>query len=176
MAEGIVEGLLGGEQETPKIEGVPALGGAETFASAIAAKLAGSDPEVARETSAFLRKQAQLLATQNQLLEDEHALRLVNLRHQPHLLRGQRAGQALRIGFQLFVAAVATTFGIIGAIAIHNAINSRNVVVDPFEVPASLASHGITGTVAASAVLDELTRMKDVTRSDPTVKRDVSGA
>lgn len=176
MAEGIVEGLIGGEPEKPETEGVQALGGAETFASAIAAKLAGSDPEVARETSAFLRKQAQLLATQNKLLEDEHALRLVNLRHQSHLLRGQRVGQALRIGFQLFVAAVATTLGIIGAIAIHDAINSRNVVVDPFEVPASLAGHGITGTVAASAVLDELTRMKDVTRSDPTVKRDVSGA
>jgi hypothetical protein len=60
MAEGMLGGILGDKEEKPEVEAPEALAGAEAFASAVAAKLAGNDPEVARDTSAFLKKQAQL--------------------------------------------------------------------------------------------------------------------
>lgn len=60
MAEGLLAGVLGGEEGKPEVETSEALPGAEAFAAAVAAKLAGDDPEVARDTSAFLKKQTQL--------------------------------------------------------------------------------------------------------------------
>jgi hypothetical protein len=72
MAEGMFGGMLGGEEEKPEVEAAEPLAGADAFAAAVAAKLAGGDPEVARDTSAFLKKQAQLLDTQNRHLEEEH--------------------------------------------------------------------------------------------------------
>ena len=82
MAEGLLGGILGEEDEKPDVETSDALAGAEAFASAVAAKLAGNDPEVARKTVEFLSKQSQLLETQNAQLKDEHAARL-------HFLQGQ---------------------------------------------------------------------------------------
>jgi hypothetical protein len=82
MSEGLLGGMLGEDDEKPDLEAPDALAAAEAFASAVAAKLAGSDPQVARDTSAFLRKQAQLLETQNKHLEDEHVLRIAHLRNQ----------------------------------------------------------------------------------------------
>ena len=61
MAEGLIGGMLGDEDEKPEVEAADALAGAEAFASAVAAKLAGSDPNVARKTEIFLDKQAQIL-------------------------------------------------------------------------------------------------------------------
>jgi tetratricopeptide (TPR) repeat protein len=50
MAEGMLGGALGGEEEKPEVEAPEALAGAEAFAAAVAAKLAGNDPDVARDT------------------------------------------------------------------------------------------------------------------------------
>jgi hypothetical protein len=72
--------------------------GAEAFASAVAAKLAGSDPGVARKTEVFLDKQAQILDTQNEYLKAEHAARL-------HFLQGQaREVDIRRFGLRRAVA------------------------------------------------------------------------
>jgi hypothetical protein len=76
MAEGLLGGISGEEEEKPEVEAPGALAGAEAFASAVAAKLAGNDPEVARKTAAFLDKQTELLETQNEHLKDEHSARL----------------------------------------------------------------------------------------------------
>jgi hypothetical protein len=65
MAEGLLSGIIGNDGEKPDIEAPDALAGAEAFAAAIAARLSGSDPQVARDTSAFLKKQTELLETQN---------------------------------------------------------------------------------------------------------------
>ena len=83
MAKGLLGGILGDEDEKPEVEAPEALAGAEAFAAAVAAKLAGSDPEVARNTSAFLNEQSQLLEMQKEHLKDEHAARLHFLRGQP---------------------------------------------------------------------------------------------
>jgi hypothetical protein len=88
MAEGLLGGMLG-EEEEAEAEAPDALAGAEAFASAVAAKLAGNDPGVARKTEVFLDKQAHLLEIQAEHLEDEHALRLTHLHYQAKLLRGQ---------------------------------------------------------------------------------------
>jgi hypothetical protein len=82
MADGLLGGVLGDEGDKPDVEAPDALVAAEAFASAVAAKLAGNDPEVARETSAFLKMQTQLLEIQVEQLKDEHALRLAHLHHQ----------------------------------------------------------------------------------------------
>ena len=166
MAEGLLGGLLGGEGDKPDAEAPEALGGADGFAAAVAARLSAIDPEVARETSAFLKKQAQLLDTQRRHLEDEHAARL-------HLLGGQarevdirRFGLRLRVSFQVFIALLATVIGIGIAIMIRDAIQSRSVVIDPFDAPPSLAADGINGKVLAAGLLDVLTRIQAATRSN----------
>jgi tetratricopeptide (TPR) repeat protein len=175
MAKGMLGGILGDEEEKPEVEAQETLAGAEAFASAVAAKLAGNDPEVARDTSAFLKKQAQLLETQNRHLEDEHALRISHLRNQLREEKIRRFGLRLRVGFQLFLVLVATVIGIFGAVLIHDAVTSRSVVIEPFETPRTLAERGLTGTVVASGVLDQLTRLQAATRSS-LQRRNLSNA
>jgi tetratricopeptide repeat protein len=156
MAESLVGGMLGGEDERPQVEAPEAVAGAEAFAAAIAAKLAGNDPGVARKTEIFLDKQAQLLETQNKHLEEEHALRVA-------LLRGHRLSQAFRIGFQFFLILVASVIGIGALLMIRNAIEAHDVVIEAFQVPPDLAQRGLTGEVIAKQVLDQLTDMTVVT-------------
>jgi hypothetical protein len=62
MAEGMLGGILGEETEKPEFEAAETLAGADAFAAAVAAKLAGNDPGVARKTEIFLDKQAQMRA------------------------------------------------------------------------------------------------------------------
>ncbi len=177
MAEGLLGGVLGEGGEKPEIEAPEALAGAEAFAAAVAARLSAGDPEVARDTSAFLKEQTQLLKVQKEHLSDEHALRLAHLAHQSHLLLGQRLGQAIRLAFQVVIALVVIVIGVGIAVMLHDAFTSNSVVLDAFEAPAALAARGVTGTVVASDVLDELTRLQDATRTYVTdEKRSLSNA
>ena len=82
MAEGLLGGILGNEDEKPEVEVPEALAGADAFAAAIAAIASRQDPGVARKTEEFLSDQSQLLKVQKQHLEDEHALRVAHLRNQ----------------------------------------------------------------------------------------------
>jgi hypothetical protein len=102
MADGVLSGIVGEEDEKSDVEGSNALAAAEAFASAVAAKLAGNDPGVARKTEAFLDDQSQLLKTQNQHLKAEHAARLHFLQGQAREVDIRRFGLRLRVGFQLF--------------------------------------------------------------------------
>jgi tetratricopeptide (TPR) repeat protein len=178
MAEGLVGGILGGEEEKPEVEAPEALAGAEAFAAAVAAKLAGNDPEVARDTSAFLKKQTQLLDTQNKHLEDEHPLRLAHLGNQLREESVRRLGLRLRVGFQLFLVLVAIVIGVGIVVMLRDAFRSHSVVIDAFETPAALASRGVTGTAVASGLLDELTRLQQASRSTEQnkQKRDLANA
>jgi tetratricopeptide (TPR) repeat protein len=175
MAEDLLGGILGQEDERPEVEASEALAGAQGFAAAVAAKLSGNDPAVARQTVEFLSEQTQLLRVQKEHLKGEYAARL-------HLLQGQarevdlrRLGLRLRVGFQLFVVLVACIIGIGLAIMIRDAITSRRVVIEPFHAPPGLASRGIDGAVLAGGLLDELGRLQDATRSSASA-RDLSGA
>ncbi len=177
MAEGLLGGVLGEEEEKAQAEATEARAGAEAFAAAIAAIASRQDPKVADRTAEFLLEQTQLLKEQKEVLRDEHALRVVHLRHQSHLLRGQRLGQAIRLAFQVVIALVVIVIGIGIAVMLHDAFTSHSVVIDAFEAPAALVTRGVTGTVVANDVLDELTRLQDATHTAVTdLKRSLSNA
>ncbi len=177
MAEGLLGGVLGEEEEKAQAEATEARAGAEAFAAAVAAIASRQDPKVADRTAEFLLEQTQLLKEQKEVLRDEHALRVVHLRHQSHLLLGQRLGQAIRLAFQVVIALVVIVIGIGIAVMLHDAFTSHSVVIDAFEAPATLSARGVTGTVVANDVLDELTRMQDATHTAVTdLKRSLSNA
>lgn len=177
MTEGLLGGVLGNEDEKPETEAPGTLAGADAFAAAVAARLSASDPEVARDTSVFLKKQAQLLETQNEHLKDEHALRLEHLAHQRQLLRGQRISQAIRISFQILIALLVLAVALGIAAMLHRAFTSHEVVIDTFDAPAGLAARGVTGSVVAGDVLDALTGLQnDTTGTAATFERNLSNA
>jgi tetratricopeptide (TPR) repeat protein len=175
MPESLLGGILGDEDDKPEVEAPEALAGADAFAAAIAAIASRQDPGVARKTEEFLSDQSHLLKIQADHLKDEHALRLAHLRYQSDLLRRQRLGQTLRIGFQLFIALVATVIGVGGAVMIRDAVTSRRVVIEPFHAPPDLTARGIDGAVVAAGLLDQLTRLQDATHSS-SAARDLTGA
>jgi hypothetical protein len=166
MAEGLIGGIFGGEDEKPEVEAPEALANAEAFAAAVAARLSASDPEVARDTSAFLKKQTQLLETQNKHLEEEHPARLHYLRGQAREVDIRRFALRLRVGLQIFLVLVATVVGIGALIMIRDAIADHGLVVEAFSVPPDLARDGLTGEVVATRFLDKLQAMQTATMSD----------
>jgi tetratricopeptide (TPR) repeat protein len=158
MAEGLLGGIVGGEEGKPEVEAPETLAGAEAFAAAVAAIASRQDPQVARDTSTFLKGQSRLLDIQAKHLEEEHPLRLA-------VLRGQRMGQIFRIGFQLFLVFAATAV-VIGFVAmIRDAIGATGVVIEAFQVPPDLAQRGLTGQVIAKQILDHLADMQATTKS-----------
>lgn len=159
-------GILGEEDEKPDVEASATLAGTEAFAAAVAARLSASDPEVARDTSTFLKRQARLLEIQAEHLNEEHSARLHFLQGQAREVDIRRFGLRLRVGFQLFVALVATAFGIGLAVLIWDATTSRRVVVDAFHTVPSAQTRGIDGVALASGLLDELNRLQEATRTD----------
>jgi tetratricopeptide (TPR) repeat protein len=166
MAEGLIGGILGGEDEKAEVEVPEALASAEAFAAAVAARLSAGDPEVARDTSAFLKKQTQLLETQNRHLEEEHPARLHYLRGQAREVDIRRFALRLRLAFQIFVILVATVIGIGVLIMIRDAIADHGLVVEAFSVPPDMAKDGLTGEVVATRFLDKLQAMQTATASD----------
>jgi len=164
VAEGLISGVLG-EDEKPEIEAIETAVAVEAFASAIVAKLSGSDPEVAKRTVEYLADQSQLLKLQKKHLEEEHWARLHHLQGQAKEVDLRRFGLRLRVAFQVFIALFVSLLGIGGLVVLHDAISSQAVVIEPFEVPPSLANKGLTPKVIAAALLDELVKMQSSTRS-----------
>jgi tetratricopeptide (TPR) repeat protein len=165
MAEGLLGGILGEEDEKPDVEAPDALAGAEAFAAAVAARLSGNDPGVARKTEAFLVEQTELLKVQKEHLKDEHEARLHYLRGQAREVDIRRFGLRLRIGFQLFLTLLATAIAIGLIVMVRDAVTSRSVVIDSFDAPPALAASGLSGRVVAAGLLDVLTRIQAANRS-----------
>lgn len=175
MADGLLGAALGDEDEKPEVEAPDALAVAEAFASAVAAKLAGNDPEVARHTCAFLQEQTQLLEVQRKHLKEEHALRIAHLGNQLNEETVRRFGLRLRVGVQLFIVLIATVIGIGVAVMIHDAVTSRSVVIDPFETSPNLVTQVPSGKIVAAGLLDVLTRIQSASRSNAQ-RRSLSNA
>jgi tetratricopeptide (TPR) repeat protein len=175
VAEGILGGILGEEEEKAEQEGHAAPAGAEAFAAAIVAIASRQDPQVALDTSLFLREQSALLRIQKHNLDEEHGMRLAHLRNQLSEENVRRLGLRLRVGFQLFIALVAAIVIVGMAVVLHDAFTSRSVVVEPFDTPPALLSGGLNGKVVAAGLLDELARLQDATRSS-AIKRRLSNA
>ncbi len=155
MAEGLLEGILGGEEE--KIDRT--VSGAEPLASAIATNLASQSPEVAAETVAFLRQQTSVLRLQEKNLEAEYEF--FESEAGPRLL-----ALRLRTGFQIFMALVATVIGIGFAVMIRDALTSRSVMVDAIEIAPNIAAQVPSSQILSAGLLDVLTRIQAATRSN----------
>ena len=172
MAEGVFEGLLGGEDETSGGEIAPGANvGGEAFAAALAADHAKHDPAVARAAKRFLDRQAKLIDAQTEELVEQRPLRLRHLKSQSRegeLRRfGLRLRNGLQVGFGLIVAAVA--MGVV--VMVFDAFNTQAVVVEPFDAPPALAARGLTGKVVAGGVLDVLTRLQSATRASSSARQ-----
>jgi tetratricopeptide (TPR) repeat protein len=154
MAEGLLDGVLGGEEE--KID--PTEGGTEPMVAAVAANLASQNPEVAAETVAMFRKQTEVLEVQKQKLEAEY--QFFEAEWNPRLL-----ALRLRTGFQVFFALFATVIGIGLAIVIYQAVQSRSVVIDPIDIAPNLSAEVPSSRILAAGLLDVLTRIQAATRT-----------
>jgi hypothetical protein len=117
MAEGLLNGILGGDAEE---KAAAKEAGPEAFAAAVASSAAKETPEVAAKTVAFFDKHIEVLEIQRKTLEREHEFFEAELG--PRLL-----GVRLRAGFQVFALLVATVIGIGAAIMIRDAITSRRL-------------------------------------------------
>ena len=156
MAEGVLGGILGGEE---KEKTASARAGTEAFAAAVATNIANHSPEVAAKTAAFFEEQTELVKAQRRSVETEHEY--FQVEWGPRLL-----ALRLRTGFQIFFALFATVIGIGLAIVIYEAVQSRSVVIDSFSAPPSLAADGLNGQVLASGLLDVLTRIQAASRTN----------
>ncbi len=167
MAYGLLGGILGGEDDKSDATASASstLAAAEAFASAVAAKISGNDPEVARKTVDFLNEQTQLLKAQKEFLKDEHALRLAHLRNQVRAENTRQIGMRVRIGLHAVLALVALGIAIGAAIMIHDAVRSRSVVIDAFDISPNVAAQVPSGKIVAAGLLDVLTRIQSATRS-----------
>ena len=175
MPEGVLGGMLGDEDEAPEAESSETPAGAEAFAAAVAAKLSGADPEVARRTCEFLTSQSRLLEVQAEHLVDEHALRMARLRNQLGDEGVRGFGLRLRVGMQIFLILVCTVIGIGAALMLRDAIRSRSIVIDGFEVSPALAGQALNGRIVAAGLHDQLTRLQAATRTS-VQKREIASA
>ena len=118
MAEDLLGGLLGGEEEAAEAEDGDARSEAGAFAAAVAADQAKYDPGVARAIE-------RLLEAETAEIEEQRALRLRHLQHQSH------EGKLRRFGLGLLVMLV-------------GAFRARSVAVEPFDAPPALAARGLS--------------------------------
>lgn len=113
----------------------------------IAMKAVASGADQHASARAVLEKHAGLLEVQTRREQEEWVL-----------LRLQRVTRLL------FIGATAALLLAVGG-SLWAASQSRSLIVEPFSVPASLASRGVTGEVVAARVLDQLAHMQRVTAS-----------
>jgi tetratricopeptide (TPR) repeat protein len=165
MAEGIIGGALGEEEERPEVEAPEGPSGAEAFAASIAAIASRQDPQVARDTSAFLQEQTKLLKLQSEYIEIEHTLRMAHLRNQVKEENVRRLGLRLRVSFQFLMAFVSAAIALGLLVMINDSVTSRGVVIDLFDVPPAPATTGLNGKVVAAGLLDVLTKIQAASRS-----------
>jgi tetratricopeptide (TPR) repeat protein len=166
---GGISGILGTGSESPAEGSSPdSPTSLDPTAAALASEAAKNDPELARAATAYFRNQSHLVEIQAEHL---HEQRIVNLQ----LLKLKRLGERLRVGLQVFVILAATAIGLGVVMLVRDAATSRRVVIEPFHAPPGLAARGIDGTIIASGLLDQLSRLQDATRSS-SAARDLTGA
>jgi tetratricopeptide (TPR) repeat protein len=175
VPEGLLGGILGGEEEKAEADATAARASAEAFAAAVAADQAKQDPGVARATERFLDRQASLLKAQEDELSEQRALRLSHLKSQSREGKLRRFGQRIRNGMQVFTALLFTVVGVGLCVMVYDAFTARSVVVEPFDTPPALLARGLSGKVVAGGLLDELSRLQTATRS-ASAKRQLSNA
>ncbi len=174
MADDLLGGVLGGEDEQPDSEASQALTGAEAFAAATASRLTGDDPGVARKTEVFLEKQALLLDTQRQHLQDEHASRLIHLRLTVSAAKRKRYADYMRNGFYTCIALIALGVLLAAIRMTAEAMRDHGLVVENFTVPSDFAARGITSQALAEDLASRVAAIRATTnRHSLTYSSDV---
>ena len=107
---------------------------------------------------AVLEKQARMLDAQLEHMHEQRELTLSRL-------RWSRFSDRMKAALQLMTAFIGLLIAMGVGGAVWDAVHADSVVVDPFQTPPSLVAQGLNGTVVASGLLDELTRMQSETRS-----------
>jgi hypothetical protein len=153
MAEsGAVSEILGVDTE-PAAEGPVAETPVDPTAAAIAAEAAKSDPVLAQEASAYFREQSHLIEVQTEHLHEQRAVNL-------SLLKLKRFDERFKVGLRAFVILIATVIGIFGVLLVHDAVKSRSVVIEPFEISPVLATQSLNERNVAAGLLDRQTQLQ----------------
>ncbi len=140
----------GGESRPEENIGTQPSGGTATWAVLGAASR--------RKADAFLDEQMILTRLQVKELSEEAVLRHWSL-------RVRHVSDVLKLGFELAVAFLVVVFAVgVGAV-IWQATHASGLVIESFDVPASMADKGLTGQVVADKILDRLTTMQNSTDS-----------
>jgi tetratricopeptide (TPR) repeat protein len=161
MAEGIVEGLLGAEEEFEGDESqVEAI--ADPVAVAVAMDAAKYDPELAHKAGEYLDRQRELVVHTLKHFDEERHL-------QVQAAKRKRISDILKISLQVVLAFIGIALAVGFGDLVLSAIRSRSVVVEEFKAPPSLAPMGLSGEVVATGVLDELQRLQNATRGVGTL-------
>jgi tetratricopeptide (TPR) repeat protein len=163
---GVIESVVGGgDAEAAEAEKTSGL---DPLAAGLAAQAATAGAPLAPGLEAYLEKQRMFVELQTgHLLEQGDIL----LSH----LKLRRAIDLVRLGLQLFFVLIFTALGVAGLWLVKDAVSSSSVVIETFDVPPELAARGVTGKVAASGLLRELTRLQAATRGSAQ-KRHLAGA
>lgn len=166
MAEGVLDGLLGGEAEGQEEQRRDARLDPLAAVAAFLASASGAplDPKLA----GYLDAQTKLAQLEAHHFDQERELAIAAAVR-------KRFSDRLRIAFQLLLALVITAIALGFVVMFHDAFTARSVVVDAFEAPPALAARGLTGQVVAEGLLDRLTQLQAATRGS-LAKRNITNA
>ncbi len=165
MADELFDGILGGDDDKSESAASEPTAGAEAFAAAIAARLSGSDPGVARKTEVFLEKQARLLDLQAQHLEDEHTSRLTHLRLTVGAAKRKRYADYMRNALYTCIALLVIGVLLAAVRMTVEAISDHGLVVEDFTVPSDLAARGVTSQALAEDLASRVAAIRAFTNS-----------
>jgi tetratricopeptide (TPR) repeat protein len=166
VAEGLVEGLLGGEAE--ESEAKRRASKLDPLAAAAILQASAKGAKLHPVLTTYLEEQTRLTRLEAHHFEEERELGI-------GAAKRKRLSDQLRIAFQLLLALIVTAIGVGLVVMIHDAFTSRSVVIDPFSAPPALAARGLNGQVVGAGVLDRLTQLQASTRSN-SIKRHISNA
>jgi tetratricopeptide (TPR) repeat protein len=153
------------EHEAGSAAGGAAPPAAATAALALALQSDGPDGALGRETRAWLERQSALAEVELRHLEHEKELAIAAAKRRRYLDRLHMVGvTALAV---LGVGAVA-----IGINEIWQAAHDRGIVLDTASTPEALAAQGLTGTVLADQLVNEIGRIRAIADADSFASSD----
>lgn len=165
MADGgPLEGVLGGS-EAEDAQDRQGIAGADAVATAVAMDVARYSPELNGKAGDYLDKHGRLVDRQARFVDIQAQDLLEQRALQTSHLRLRRFTERLKAATQLLIVLIAAVIGFGLAVMLNDAFASNSVVVDAFEAPPALAGRGLSGTVVASGVLDQLEKLQAATRS-----------
>ena len=165
MADGEpLEGVLGGsEAEDPQDH--QGIAGADAVATSVALDVARYNPELSRKAGEYLDRHGRLVDRQASFVEIQAQDLIEQRALQTSHLRLRRFTERLKAATQVVIVLVASIVGLGLLIMLNDAFTSKSVVVDAFDAPPALAARGLSGTVVASGLLDQLEKLQAATRS-----------